>query len=339
MKDREEQLRSWVSKQLGSDVTFSPVKGDASFRRYYRVKYKNLPYIAVDTPPDTENNDAFVAISTIFERQGLIVPEILSFQQQDGFMLLSDLGETLLIDMLHDDDAQEWYRRSFLTLRLIQACPVQVYDSFPPFNQAFITKECQIFDEWCLEKLLALKLSPKEKAMMGNLYKQFFNIFSQQPQVVTHRDFHARNLMISRTGDIGVIDFQDAMLAPITYDIVSMLKDCYIAWPVDKRLSWLKMYFDMLQEEQAIECSFEDFIVWFDWVGLQRHLKVLGVFSRLKIRDHKESYLADTPRIMNYIKEILPHNPALAEFECFFDEKMAPAFEAVWEKEGIEQVA
>lgn len=339
MTNRTDQLQSWVSKQLGDQVKLHIVKGDASFRHYYRVVYRDMTYIAVDAPPDKEDNEAFVAISLMLQRQGLNVPEILSYDYENGFLLLSDLGDTLLLEVLDQNNAKDWYLRVYHALRQIQLTPIPTSFEIPPFDEKHIRLELSYFNDWCLDKLLGLSLSKAEAQVLEQLYKKMVEVFSNQPQVLTHRDFHSRNIMILPSGELGIIDYQDAMVAPITYDLVSLLKDCYIKFSPEFVQVLCQDYYAILEREGLIQAKPAEFMAWFDWVGLQRHLKVLGIFSRLKLRDNKQGYLEDTPRIIQYIKELTPHYEQMAAFESLLFEKILPAFKEVWQKEGISQVA
>lgn len=337
MTARTTQLSQWVTNQLGCKLNLDPIQGDASFRHYYRVIHQDVSYIAVDSPPDTEDNDAFVALTIMLQRQGILVPEVLSFQKEKGFMLLTDLGQTLLLDVIDDSNMVDWYQKAFLILRQIQLCPVPTGYPLPNFDDAFVAKECHYFSEWCVEKLLGITLTKTENKVLLDLYAQCQTMFKQQPHVLTHRDFHSRNLMVLPTTDMGLIDYQDAIMAPITYDLASLLKDCYVMWPKSKRIECCKLYYQMLIDEKMCDASWDTFYQWFDWVGLQRHIKVLGIFSRLKIRDNKQSYLADTPRIMEYIKDLLPEYDSLGAFESLLFEKIMPEFKRVWQQSNIEQ--
>lgn len=339
MTARMTELTGWISNQLGSQSDLTAIQGDASFRRYFRVTHQGVSYIAVDAPPDKEDNEAFVALTLMLARQGIMVPEVLSYQKESGFMLLTDLGKTLFRDVLNDENRIDWYHKAFTVLRQIQLCPISTGYPLPQFDDQFIAKECHYFSEWCVEHLLGLSLSKAETKVLLSLYGQFQRIFAQQPCVLTHRDFHSRNLMVLPDGSLGLIDYQDAIIAPITYDLASLLKDCYIKLPVSMREQLCKDYYQILTDEKLMTDDYDTFTQWFDWVGLQRHIKVLGVFSRLKIRDGKATYLADTPRIISYLKELLPAYEALAPFESLLYEKILPKFEMVWQNLGIEKEA
>lgn len=338
MTDRQVLLEKWVSNQLGEQLNLEPIKGDASFRQYYRVLHKGATYIVVDAPPQTEDNEAFVALTLMLKRQNIMVPEVLSYQKDHGFMLLTDLGHTLMLELLNEETMAHWYQKAFHVLQQIQLCPLGTGYSLPYYDEGFIAQECQYFSEWCIDKLLGLKLTPVENRVLMHLYAQCQKIFKVQPQVLTHRDFHARNFMVLPSGELGLIDYQDAIIGPITYDLVSLLKDCYIKWPLDMRIDLTKQYYQIIKDEKVIDVSWETFLSWFDWVGLQRHIKVLGIFSRLKIRDNKKGYLADTPRILEYIKEVLPLYDGLGAFESLLYEKIIPQFNLVWQQEGITDI-
>jgi aminoglycoside/choline kinase family phosphotransferase len=319
------EFKHWISEILAStDFQMNPIQGDASFRAYYRIHHADKTYIAMLAPPDKEKTDAFVAIAKSWKSYGLQVPTVWAWQPQQGFALLSDFGDTLLLAVLNDKTAPGYYKRAMQTLLPLQIAKPSDYH-LPPFIGAHARGELGLFDEWFVEKLLNISLSSKERNHFENIYELLLNSIQNQTQVVIHRDYHSRNLMVLHDNDLGVIDFQDAMIGPITYDLASLLKDCYIAWPENKIVAWVQDFYQMLKDKKRLEdVSLAEFIQWFDYVGLQRHLKVLGIFSRLKLRDNKPNYLKDMPRIMQYVLNVTARYPLLSEFDSWLRQMVLP---------------
>jgi len=238
--------------------------------------------------------------------------------------LLSDFGDTLLFDVLDDKTAHHFYMKAMQTLLPLQIAKPLDYH-LPPFGETHARQELGLFDEWFIEKLLNLSLSAKERTLLETVYHSLIACVQNQTQAVIHRDYHSRNLMVLPDNGLGVIDFQDAMIGPITYDLASLLKDCYIAWPKDKIYAWVQNFYQLLKDEKRIhDVSLAEFIEWFDCVGLQRHLKVLGIFSRLKLRDGKAGYLNDIPRIMNYVLDVTQRYPFLSELDHWLQQRVLP---------------
>lgn len=319
------ELKHWVDETLGTQqYQISALQGDASFRCYYRAHLADKTYIVMLAPPDKEKTDAFVAIAKSWQTHGLSVPTVLAWQQQAGFALLSDFGDTLLLDVLNEQTADSYYAMAMQSL-----LPLQVANSleYPlqPFDAAYMRQELSLFNEWFLKKLLKISLSEQEETLLQEVCNHLIVVGQSQPQTVIHRDYHSRNLMVLPDSRLGIIDFQDAMIGPITYDLVSLLKDCYIAWPLEKVQDWARRFYQALQEQGRLKnSSFAEFIEWFDYVGLQRHLKVLGIFSRLKLRDNKAQYLNDIPRIIDYVLAVTQRYPFLAEFDVWFRQCVLP---------------
>lgn len=323
------EFKLWISEALGSEhFQINPLKGDASFRSYYRVHFADKTYIAMLAPPETEKTDAFVAIAKNWKTHGLLVPTVWAWQPQHGFALLSDLGDTLLLDVLNEETAPIYYTHALQTLLPLQMANPQDFP-LPTFDSAHARNELALFDEWFLGKLLKLPLSAKDQVVISAVYDVLIKCVTHQPQTVIHRDYHSRNLMVLPNNSLGVIDFQDAMVGPVTYDAVSLLKDCYIAWPREKMTVWVNDFYQALIAHNRIaNCSFAQFMEWFDFVGLQRHLKVLGIFSRLNFRDNKPNYLNDIPRIMNYVLAVTEQYAVLNEFDAWLRHHVLPILTA-----------
>jgi len=332
-QQRESALRSWTAEQLSGPVAaWEAVSGDASFRRYFRVTTADTQWIAVDAPPATENNQAFITIAqwlSAFSR----VPQVMAQDLEQGFLLLSDLGDELLWRHLNEHTADHFYTTALAALVPWQTAEPPAF--LPVYDQAFIERELALFDEWFVEKLLQVTLTETERTQLRDVGALLVDAATTQPQVFMHRDYHSRNLMLLGAPDdrdnaeLAVIDFQDAVLGPLVYDAVSLLKDCYIAWPREQVVEWLSGYYERLSKDSnRVEgVHFKQFLRWFDWVGLQRHLKVLGIFSRLYLRDGKAGYLDDLPRVWRYVLDMANHYPEFADLDALLRQKIEPAFE------------
>lgn len=313
MSNRELELRQWVCDELGSQpalvsdtsLNWSCVSGDASFRKYYRVQCQTFDqsYIAVDAPSEHENLQSFLSVQAILSQQGIFVPEVFVVNHQQGFILLSDLGDTVLLDVLHAKQSVVGsvnpYATSLSLLKQCQQIPLQAYVDLPYYDDVILMRELRVFDEWCWRRLLNKQLDLPTCLM--DSYDVLINDIRLQPKCFVHRDFHSRNIMQCSNGHLGLIDFQDAVRGPVTYDLVSLLRDAYISWQPDQVDHWVLEYQTTLQDEGLIDpIDPSCFLQWFDTMGLQRQLKVLGIFARLAIRDQKKNYLADMPRVLDY---------------------------------------
>jgi aminoglycoside/choline kinase family phosphotransferase len=310
------QLHEWIKEILGNiEYSLDAVSGDASFRRYFRLITPQAQFIAVDSPPEKESNDAFVNVTHLLGAEGLPVPHIHYSSLDFGFFLLSDLGDDLLLNALTTENAEGLYQKALNALILIQKTEAT---NLPVYDERLLAQEMELFREWFLIKQLKLQVSENDNNLLSETFKILNKNATEQPQVFVHRDYHSRNLMNIDDKYPGIIDYQDAVLGPVTYDLVSLLRDCYINWP-DKKVKELALAF----HNKAVACgiisevSEQTFIQWFDLMGIQRHLKAVGIFSRLNIRDNKPNYLDDIPRTLNYIKSVAnnyPETEKLAEF-------------------------
>ncbi len=310
------QLHEWIRDILGKvDYSLIPVSGDASFRRYFRFTSKQQQFIAVDAPPDKENNASFINITHLLEAEGLPVPHIYFSTLDFGFFLLSDLGDTIFLDILENNNADSLYSKALNALAVIQQTSA---NSLPDYDQSLLLTEMELFRNWFLNSHLKIELSNQENKFFDQVFTFLIKNALQQPQVFVHRDYHSRNLMKIDNMYPGIIDYQDAVRGPVTYDLVSLLRDCYIDWPISDVEKWALSYRKNIINKDIIKnVDEETFLRWFDLMGIQRHLKAIGIFSRLNIRDKKSNYLEDIPRALNYIKTIAPKYPetcSLAEF-------------------------
>lgn len=342
---REEQLLMWVSRvfanrqySVDTPLKLDIVSGDASFRRYFRVSVfdtalgENVSYIAVDAPPEKENSAPFIAIARGLKAHNVLTPEILASDLEQGFMLLSDLGDKLLWPALTEATADAYYQEAMLALLDMQNCQSIEGYRLPLYDAVKLNEEMMLFPYWCVSKQLNITLAEADIALLDQTMNLLIDSALEQPQVFVHRDYHSRNIMLcesaSHDNGLGIIDFQDAVIGPITYDLVSILKDCYIEWPRRKVMLWVKDFYVMLtiQHETLMEgIKFDQFLKWFDWMGLQRHIKVLGIFCRLSIRDGKKSYLNDMPLTAKYVWHTLKLYPELSDFQQWFGETILTA--------------
>ena len=309
------ELDNWLKGYFGNtEYSLTPVSGDASFRRYFRFISQELNYIAVDSPPEKENNEAFVHVTHLLGAEGLPVPHIHYSSLDFGFFLISDLGDELLLNVLNDENSNELYKKSLNALAVIQQTTAS---SLPLYDEKLLLQEMELFREWFLIQHLSYDLSKQDNELFDKTFKTLMENALQQPQVFVHRDYHSRNLMNIEGKFPGIIDYQDAVQGPITYDLVSLLRDCYIAWPEEIIKNLAIDFYKNLNNDILKNTNTEVFLKWFDLMGIQRHLKAIGIFSRLNIRDNKPNYLSDIPRTLNYIKTIAKNykeTKQLAEF-------------------------
>ncbi len=319
-----EVLQATKEVELEEGWELLPVSGDASFRRYFRVKSANHSWIAVDAPPEKESCEAFVNIALAWREEGVNVPEVIKIDFELGFMLLSDFGDRLYLPELNDNSAGTLYSKAVSELHLIQQCDAS---KLPPYDHALLAREIRLFPEWFLQGLLGLELSEQELAMLDQVEFMLIQSALEQPAVTVHRDYHSRNLMITNEHTPGVIDFQDAVKGPVTYDLVSLLRDCYISWPDPLIYQWVNAFKEALISDKRLplDTTRAQFERWFDLMGIQRHLKVLGIFSRLKLRDGKSGYLKDIPLTLRYVSQAIQKYPELAALNSFIESKVKPA--------------
>ena len=324
MPQRLEQLRHWLSAELRlPDYTIAPASADASFRRYFRVSFDGESRIAMDAPPQQEESRPFVEVGELLARSGLNVPQILEHDLAQGFLLLSDLGSRPYLDALDEASVERLYGDAMGALAVMQACvPV---DDLPPYDEALLQREMALFAEWFLTTHLGLHLSEAEQKLLADTFALLAQSALAQPQAFVHRDYHSRNLMVCKHNP-GILDFQDAVRGPITYDLVSLLRDCYIAWPREQVEAWVQGYHDIALDHGIIRQPMSaQFLRWFDLMGVQRHLKAIGIFARLNHRDGKPGYLKDIPRTLGYVEEVSARYPELAGFAAFIAERVRPA--------------
>jgi aminoglycoside/choline kinase family phosphotransferase len=330
MDDRQLSLQKWVFDALASSSevpqgSLEVVSGDASFRRYFRQSTENTTYIAVDAPPEKENSEPFVTIANAWFKQGINVPQVIKADLEQGFMLLSDMGDQLFLPLLNDASAQGLYHQALDSLIGIQQTQLEL----PPYDAPLLDREMALFTDWYLGEHLGFELSPQEQGILQHTFEVLRESALGQIQVPVHRDYHSRNIMVLEDDSLGIIDFQDAVHGPITYDVVSLLRDCYVAWPIEQVEQWAQDYFAKARDVGLIGAiSDEQLMLWFDWMGIQRHLKAVGIFARLNHRDGKTAYMNDIPRTLNYIVEVSAKYSTLEDFHNWLVRRLLPELEA-----------
>ncbi len=372
-------LAEWIAEVLQctpSHIEIELIAGDASPRRYFRVTpshgsatltigggNRQTPTCIAMVSPASENNEAFLSVGAQLAKAGVRAPAVWAQSMELGWFLLEDFGDQQLFASLvsHPASAAAFYQKAFEALVCQISLPCEGTD-IPVYDAERLKAELDVFPEWFLSGLLGVQPDERWYQCFAALTGDVISIFAEQPTVWVHRDFHSRNLMLLEAQELGVIDFQDAVLGPITYDPVSLLKDCYIRWPRAQQLAWLNGYLAQLRRlrvaapsvnaptlsaEQASrlqalsaqlgDVSAAQFQRWFDLTGLQRHLRVLGVFARLHLRDHKSSYLADLPLVTEYVREALAlmanAHSSVAEFRDWFESDLMPVIrEQPWYK-------
>jgi N-acetylmuramate 1-kinase len=326
------QLEAWLAGLFGArDFEITTASADASFRRYFRVTRGSQSWIAMDAPPDKEGLEPYVRIAALLVAAGVNAPRVLHRDSSLGFLLNSDLGSrTYLMDLSAGVDADPLYGDAIEALVRIQSRGQQHAGTLPPYDEALLRREMALFPEWFCGKHLGLELSAAESAALAGVFDVLSNEALRQPRVFVHRDYHSRNLMVGdgvRYGaNPGILDFQDAVHGPVTYDLVSLLRDCYIAWPRERIEGWVARYRSSAQRQGLqVGRDAQEFARWFDLMGVQRHLKAIGIFARLWHRDGKPGYLKDIPRTLEYVQLVSRSYRELALLSAFLEQRVAPA--------------
>ena len=302
MSNRYEQMTDWLDNLGYRDYTLSVASEDASFRSYHRVESGGQSWILMDAPPDKEPCERFIEIALRIANTGLSAPQIIHQDLAQGFLLLTDFGCSDYLSMLDESSEPSLYADALAALLKLQtraAC-----EDLPAYDEKLLRQEMDLFREWFLERLLGIKLDQEHLNRWQTLQQSLLENALEQPQVFVHRDYHSRNLMKIEQGNPGILDFQDAVAGPITYDLVSLLRDCYVAWPGSRVDQLVLDYYELARANELLDVSPAVFRRWFNLMGIQRHLKAIGIFSRLKIRDGKSSYLKDIPRTLSYIEQV-----------------------------------
>jgi aminoglycoside/choline kinase family phosphotransferase len=317
---RRQALESWVTAQLrGAPFALEPASADASFRSYLRARLEDgTTRIVMDAPPDKEDCRPFVHVAALLRAAGIHAPQVLGEDFAQGFLLLTDLGTRTYLDEIRADNAPRLFADAIDALVLWQRATRE--GELPPYDEALLRREMNLFPEWYVGKHLKKTLSPGQKEALEKIFQNLVRSALAQPRVYVHRDYMPRNLMISEPNP-GVLDFQDAVLGPIAYDVVSLFRDAFLSWPEEQVLDWTVRYWEKARRAALpVPSDFGEFWRAFEWMGLQRHLKVLGIFARINYRDGKPRYLADTPRFITYALAVSKRYGELAPLARLLDE-------------------
>jgi aminoglycoside/choline kinase family phosphotransferase len=300
--NRTQNLENWLRARLpGDPFSLAPASEDASFRRYFRITTANGTCILMDAPPEHEDCRPFVKVARLFREAGVNVPEVLAEDIENGYLLLSDLGTTLYLDVLSEPTASSLYDAATNALVRIQLASRP--GMLPEYDRELLLRELRLFPDWYIEKHLGLALPELQARTLSTVFESILANNLAQPRVYVHRDYHSRNLMVTEDNP-GIIDFQDAVYGPITYDLVSLFKDAYITWDEEQVIDWVVRYWEKAKHAGLpVDADFGTFYRDFEWMGVQRHIKVLGIFARLFYRDGKKRYLQDLPLVMAYVRK------------------------------------
>ncbi|MFT3931839.1 MAG: phosphotransferase [Spongiibacteraceae bacterium] len=319
-------LQHWVAQQLHCDtqaIVLQPASADASFRRYFRLHLKNESLIVMDASAETASCAPFIRIAKLLASGGVHVPHIIAAEPERGWMVLSDLGTQTYLDVLNDANADALFDAAVDALIAQQkiVCP----SDFPQYDRALLQRELELFPDWYLQKHLRIEVDANLRAELDRIFNLLIDQILQQPKVFVHRDFMPRNLMISypvfNRSQPGVLDFQDAVCGPIAYDPICLFKDAFISWPEARVEKWLRLYWQRARDAGlAVPTAFDDFYRDCDFIGTQRHLKVIGIFARICHRDGKPKYVGDVPRFFNYLRGACARRPEFAPLAVLLDQ-------------------
>ena len=319
-EDRRADLERWIGAQIPAlRFTLAPASEDASFRRYFRVSVEDgRSFIAMDAPPGKEDCRPFVRVARLLREARVNAPEIFSQDLGRGFLLLGDLGTRTYLQELSADNAPRLFGDA--TDALLRWQLATRAGELPPYDEALLRREMDLFPEWYVGQHLKKTFPEKQREPLGSIFTLLVKSALAQPAVYVHRDYMPRNLMVCEPNP-GVLDFQDAVLGPITYDMVSLLRDAFVSWDEEQVLDWSVRYWEKAKRAHLpVDADFAEFWRAFEWMGLQRHLKVLGIFARIRYRDGKPKYLEDAPRFLGYARAVAGRYAALAPLAMLLDE-------------------
>jgi N-acetylmuramate 1-kinase len=317
---RREALERWLAAELGgARFALAPASEDASFRRYFRAALEDgRSYIAMDAPPEREDCRPFVRIAALLQAAGVHAPRVHAQDLERGFLLLSDLGRVTYLESLSLENAPALLADA--TDALIRWQLATRSGELPPYDEALLRREMQLFPDWYVARHLGVALSAPQADTLERVFRLLVKSATAQAQVYVHRDYMPRNLMLSDPNP-GVLDFQDAVIGPISYDFVSLMRDAFLSWEEERVLDWTVGYWEKARASGLpVDPDFGEFWRAFEWMGLQRHLKVLGIFARIRYRDGKPKYLADTPRFLRYARDTAKRYSELAPLARLMDE-------------------
>jgi hypothetical protein len=318
--ERSERMRQWLAQQFpGRRLDLSPASADASFRRYFRLRLEDgATWIVMDAPPEHEDCRPFVHVAGLMEQAGLHVPHVAAQDIVGGFLLLEDLGAHTYLDTLDATGADTLFADAIEALLRWQFATRA--GMLPPYDEALLRRELELFPDWYVARHLGSQLTAPQRKVLDDAFALLVASALAQPRVFVHRDYMPRNLMVSQPNP-GVLDFQDAVIGPITYDLVSLFRDAFVSWEEERVLNWTIRYWERAKRSGLpVQADFGQFYRDFEWMGLQRHLKVLGIFARINYRDGKPHYLADTPRFVAYVRKVAGRYREFGPLLKLFDE-------------------
>ena len=329
---RLDHLKTWLSTTdplPGGKLTLA--SGDASFRRYFRLQNDVASFIVMDAPPEKEDSLPFIRVAGYLEAMQLNSPRVIDADLELGFLRLTDLGDTQYLDALDADPDRgaELYTDAIEALATMQRRGMAYQSQLPPYDEELLRFELALFRDWLCGTHLRIDFSDNDEQCWQSVCELLVRNALEQPQVFVHRDYHSRNLMVTDEHNPGILDFQDAVEGPLTYDIVSLLKDCYIKWPADRVHAWALEFRGLLPKAQQQQVDEDQFLKHFELMGVQRHLKAAGIFARLNLRDGKPGYMADVPRALSYIVDIAPRHDALQPLLELIQTRVLPGLEAL----------
>jgi len=308
----------WAETHSGdTECVLHPASEDASFRSYYRAISKGQSFILMDAPPKQENITPFINAQRLMHNVGLNVPDIHADDPDLGFMLLEDFGNRLYLDALNEETVVELYGDAIHCIHTMQQ-HIPTSD-IPVYSEELLRSELQLFIDWFIIQHLGESVTDENQKYLDQLFDLLVDNALQQPQHFVHRDFHSRNLMVTKDNSPGILDFQDAVVGPVTYDLVSLLRDCYIRWPQPQVFEWSEQFRQQYNSAHATEIESEQWQRWFDLMGVQRHLKAIGIFCRLNYRDNKPHFLKDIVRTLDYVIDASKRQPHIGELQYLLD--------------------
>ncbi|MGE5466899.1 MAG: aminoglycoside phosphotransferase family protein [Ignavibacteria bacterium] len=319
--ERKAKIEAWLAGlHPGRRFELVPASADASFRRYFRARFEDgTTEVIMDAPPSHEDCRPWLHVQQLFHAAGVHVPEVLATDLEQGFLLISDLGSTTYLAAFDADNTVELYRDAIDALVRIQAASRP--NELPPYDRALLQRELDLFPDWYIAKHLKIDLNDAQRKALAETFERILAVNLAEPQVYVHRDYHSRNLMVVPDRNPGIIDFQDAVYGPLSYDLVSLFKDAYVEWPEDLVLDWTARYWEKARKAGLpVRADFGDFYRDYEWMGVQRHIKVLGIFARLYHRDGKDGYLKDMPLVAKYLRAACERYRELAPLLKLLDE-------------------
>ncbi|WP_130911385.1 phosphotransferase [Pseudomonas sp. Sample_9] len=331
---RLQHLKVWLDEQLAKlfaeqgwgtvpPATLTAASSDASFRRYFRWEGDGRSFVVMDAPPPQENCKPFVDIAFLLAKSGINVPKIYAEDLERGFLLLNDLGNKTYLDVIDGENADALFHDALQALLAFQQLPMVA--PLPSYDVALLRRELELFPEWYVKRELGVEFDAAQQQQWQHVSELLIDSALAQSKVLVHRDYMPRNLMLSEPNP-GVLDFQDAVYGPVTYDVTCLFKDAFLSWPEERVRGWLESYWQQASAlDIPVQADFEDFLRASDLMGVQRHLKVIGIFARICHRDGKPRYLADVPRFFSYIEAVIARRPELAELQALFSSLRAGA--------------